>query len=70
MRRIPLNADHTRPHGSDGSPLDLESWAHSYNHNPDGSLNYIEVTDGISTWRQTWTWTAGKLTGTSGWVKQ
>lgn len=38
MRRTPLNADHTRPHGSDGSPLDLESWAHSYAYNEDGTL--------------------------------
>lgn len=39
-------------------------------YNADGTINYIDATDGTSTWRQTYTWTAGKLTGVSAWVKQ
>lgn len=39
-------------------------------YNGDGTLNYVDATDGTDTWRQTYTWTAGRLTGISGWVKQ
>lgn len=39
-------------------------------YNADGTLNTITATDGTRTWRQTMTYTAGKLTGISGWVKQ
>lgn len=39
-------------------------------YNGDGTLNTISVTDGVSTWVQTYTYTAGKATGISAWVKQ
>lgn len=70
MRRIPLNANHTRPYGSDGTPLDLESWAHSYGWNGDGTMEYDQVTDGTSSWRKTYSWNAGKMVSESAWVKQ
>lgn len=39
-------------------------------YNPDGTLNYVEAADGVNTWRQTYTYTGGKVTGISAWVKQ
>lgn len=69
MRRIRL-LDNAPAVGSDGTPLDLESWAHSYAYNGDGTIQHDQVTDGTNSWRQTYTWTAGRLTGISAWVKQ
>lgn len=40
------------------------------NYNGDGTVNYINATDGTTTWRQTMTYTSGSLTGISKWVKQ
>jgi hypothetical protein len=42
----------------------------TYTYNGDGTLNYAEVTDGVKTWRQTYTYTSGKVTAISGWVLQ
>lgn len=39
-------------------------------YNADDTINYIEATDGADTWRQTFSYTGGKVTGISGWVKQ
>lgn len=39
-------------------------------YNVDDTLNYVEATNGTKTWRQTYTYTDGKLTGISGWVEQ
>lgn len=47
-----------------------DSWPQSIVRNGDGTINYIETTDGASTWRQTWTYTNGLVTGISAWVKQ
>lgn len=47
-----------------------ESWPHIYAHNADGKINYDSITDGTNTWRQTYSYTSGKLTGVSAWVKQ
>jgi len=41
-----------------------------YDRAGDGTINHVEITDGGSTYRQTWTWTDGYLTATSGWVLQ
>jgi hypothetical protein len=56
--------------GSDGTVLDLDSWAHTLNWNGDGTLNYDQVTYGVKSWRQTLTYAAGKVTGISDWVLQ
>lgn len=53
---------------TDFIPIDDMPQAFAYN--GDGTLNYVEATDGTNTWRQTFSYTAGVLTGVSGWVKQ
>jgi hypothetical protein len=39
-------------------------------YNADDSISYIEAVSGTGTWRQSYTYTSGKLTGISAWVKQ
>ena len=56
--------------GSDGTILDLNSWSHTFSYNADSTINYEQVTDGTSSWRQTWTWSSSNLTALSAWVKQ
>lgn len=55
---------------SGGQQFDPDSLAQTFAYNGDGTLNYIQATDGVSTWRQTYTYTAGVLTGVSAWVRQ
>lgn len=50
--------------------IPIDSLPQTLVYNGDGTLNYVEATSGTDTWRQTYTYTAGKLTGISGWVKQ
>lgn len=50
------------------SRLDLLNQSFSYN--ADGTINYAEATDGINTWRQTYSYSAGRITGITSWVKQ
>lgn len=38
--------------------------------NSDGTINYIEMTNGSKTWRLTFTYSSGQVTATSGWVLQ
>lgn len=47
----------------------LASLPSDYTYNADGKVETITKTDGTDTWRRTFTWTNGKLTKTSGWVK-
>lgn len=54
----------------DGLGIDLDSAAQTYAYNGDGTLNYIQVISGGSTYRQTYTYSVGVLSGTSAWVKQ
>lgn len=55
---------------SDGERIAVDSLDQSFNYNADGSLNYIQVTHSGANYRQTYTYTSGKLTGISKWVKQ
>jgi hypothetical protein len=55
---------------SDGAALNLASLAQSIARNADGSVSYVEVVSGGSTYRQTLTYTSGAVTGVSAWVKQ
>lgn len=55
---------------TDGAPLALGSMAHSLGYNADGSIAYVQVANGARTYRQTFTYTSGKLSGISGWVEQ
>lgn len=51
----------------DNIPDDLPE---TYSYNADGTIAYVSVTDGSQTWRQTYTWSSGKITNVSGWVLQ
>lgn len=51
--------------------LDLDSLPQVINRNTDGTINYIDVTDRDgAVFRQTLTYTNGKLTGISAWERQ
>ena len=53
----------------DGATIDVDSLPQAL-HYTAGVMDYVEVTVGAVTYRQTYTYTAGELTGVSGWVKQ
>lgn len=43
----------------------------TFAYNGDGSVDYITVTDGAHTWKQSYTYSPpGTVTAISGWVKQ
>lgn len=46
-----------------------DRYAQSLTYNGDGTVNTISFTDGTHTWTQTFTYTNGKVTGISAWVK-
>lgn len=50
--------------------LPIQAMPQTFVYNPDGTLNYIDATDGVNVWRQTYTYTAGKVSGISAWVRQ
>lgn len=55
---------------SDGKVVPFESLAQEFAYNGDGTVNYVQaVWEGV-TYRQSYTYTSGKLTGVSRWVKQ
>jgi hypothetical protein len=47
----------------------LDTLAHSYTYNPDGTLQTVVVQDGSNTYTKTYTYTNGQLTSETGWVK-
>lgn len=55
---------------SDGALLELSSLAQTLVYNADDTLNYVQVVSAGNTYRQTMTWTSGKMTAVSNWVKQ
>jgi hypothetical protein len=55
---------------SDGSNLDLNTLAHSYSYNTDGTLATDTVVLGSNTYIKTYLYTSGNLTSESVWVKQ
>lgn len=54
----------------DGVGIDLDSTQQDFAYNGDGTTNYIQVTVRNGTYRQTFTYVAGKVTSISAWVKQ
>lgn len=51
--------------------IDLNgNYPQAFTYNADGTINYVEVVVGACTYRQTFTYSSGKLTGVSDWVKQ
>lgn len=55
---------------SNGNFVDPDALAQSLSYNGAGQLSHIEVTAGTWVYRQTYTYTAGKLSNISAWVKQ
>lgn len=55
---------------SNGNFVDPEDLAQTLSYNGSGQLSHIEVTAGTWVYRQTYTYTAGKLSNVSAWVKQ
>ncbi len=56
--------------GGGDLPVDPDTLPMVFNWNVDGTLNYVEVTDGVTTWRQTYGYTSGAVTSISAWVAQ
>jgi hypothetical protein len=56
--------------GGGDLPVDPNTLPWALTYNGDGTLNYVEVTDGVTTWRQTYGYTAGAVTSISAWVEQ
>jgi hypothetical protein len=55
----------------DGTALDLDQMPQDLAYNGDGTINYIQVTHVSGRiYRQTFTYTSGKVTNISAWVKQ
>lgn len=54
---------------SSASPINPDNYAHTLAYNTDGTLATDSFTDGTNTWTQTYSYTSGKLTGISVWVK-
>lgn len=55
---------------SDGVVVPVDSCAQVLTYNGDNTLNTISVSFNGSTYVQTYTYTSGKVTGISQWVKQ
>jgi hypothetical protein len=56
--------------GSDGQALDLDSAPTTLTYNSDGTLATASIVWVGNTYVQTFTYTSGKLTSISAWVKQ
>jgi len=54
---------------SAGGPINPDNYAQVLTYNADNTVNTIAFTDGVSTWTQTFTHTAGNVTNVSKWVK-
>lgn len=55
---------------SDGVQIDLDDLDVSYVYNGDGTLNYAQVSTMGNVYRQTYTYTSGRVSLISRWVKQ
>lgn len=53
-----------------GASINPDFYAHAFTYNGDGTLATDTFSDGFSTWVQTFSYTAGKMTAVSAWVKQ
>lgn len=54
---------------STGALVNIDSMAQTLTYNGDGTVATIAATNGTNTWTQTFTYTAGVVTGISQWVK-
>lgn len=68
--RMATASDFGSPAASDGAALNIDSLAQTLAWNADGTINYVQVVSGGNTYRQTYTYTSGQVTGISAWVKQ
>jgi hypothetical protein len=55
---------------SDGSQINPDNYTQTLNYNGDGTVNYVQFVTGNGTYRQTMSYTSGKVTDISQWVKQ
>ena len=55
---------------ANGTPLPLASIAQSIAYNGDGTVSHVEVTHDGTTYRQTLTYTSGRITAVSAWEAQ
>lgn len=55
---------------ANGTSLPLASLAQTLGYNPDGTLAFVQVTHQGVLYRQSMTWSAGKLTAVSAWEAQ
>lgn len=55
---------------SDGTYLLLDSMPTEIDYNEDGTINYIQVSTDTKEYRQTFSYTEGKVTSISKWVLQ
>lgn len=56
--------------GSDAVPLFLESWPQTLAYNANGTIASITAINGAASWRKTFSYTTGTLSGISTWVRQ
>jgi hypothetical protein len=54
---------------STGGVINPDNYAQTLTYNGDGTVATISFTDGTNTWTQTFTYTSGKVSGISAWVK-
>lgn len=52
-----------------GNYINPAAWPQSYTYDGSGNLETISFTDGTFTWTKTFTYSAGNMTGESGWVR-
>lgn len=53
---------------SNGRVIPFDSLPQTFSYNTDGSINYIQVIYDGATYRQSFTYSSGVLTGISAWV--
>lgn len=69
LEAIRVAAVSGKPVDSAGAVVNPDAYAQVLTYNGDGTVNTIAFTDGTNTWTQTFSYTAGNVTGISKWVK-
>lgn len=55
---------------SNNKPVAISSLLQSISYNPDGTVSSISATNGVGTWVQSFTYTSGRVSSISRWIKQ
>lgn len=56
--------------GGGGTVPELAIGLQTFNYNPDGTLNYVDMVVSGTTYRQTYSYSGGKVSQISAWVAQ